>query len=79
MSPDDFQDLFVEARLCIEDAQESQETTYFAEDLDAAQEAVDEAVAAFKARVAGDAPPSEINFMKADSRASMTKVAPTEE
>mmetsp|Transcript_28378 Transcript_28378/g.66624 ORF Transcript_28378/g.66624 Transcript_28378/m.66624 type:complete len:97 (-) Transcript_28378:96-386(-) len=45
---DDFQDLFVEARLNIEDAQESQETTYFAEDLDAAQEAVDEAVAAFK-------------------------------
>uniref|UniRef100_A0A7S0FJV1 Uncharacterized protein n=1 Tax=Minutocellus polymorphus TaxID=265543 RepID=A0A7S0FJV1_9STRA len=45
---DEFQDLFVEARLCIEDAQESQETTYFAEDLDAAQEAVDEAVAAFK-------------------------------
>mmetsp|Transcript_8571 Transcript_8571/g.17437 ORF Transcript_8571/g.17437 Transcript_8571/m.17437 type:complete len:115 (-) Transcript_8571:1897-2241(-) len=49
---DDFQDLFVEARLCIEDAQESQETTYFAEDLDAAQEAVDEAVKAFNEVVA---------------------------
>lgn len=49
---DEFQDLFVEARLCIEDAQESQETTYFAEDLDAAQEAVDEAVRAFDQIVA---------------------------
>jgi len=49
--PDEFQDQFVEARLCIEDAQESQETTYFAEDLDAAQEAVDEAVSAFESVV----------------------------
>jgi len=47
--------------------------------IDKADWEVIEAVAAFKARVAGDAPPSEINFMKADSRASMTKVAPTEE
>ena len=47
--------------------------------LDASDFEVIEAVAAFKARVAGDAPPSEINFMKAESRASMTKVAPTDE
>ena len=35
---DDFQDLFVEARLCIEDAVESQETTYFDEEAEAAKE-----------------------------------------
>ena len=39
---DDFQDLFVEARMCIEDAVESQETTYFDEEAEAAKEAVDE-------------------------------------
>ena len=47
---DDFQDLFVEARMCIEDAQESQETTYFDEEADAAKEAVDEAVKCFEVR-----------------------------
>ena len=46
--------------------------------LDASDFEVIEAVAAFKARVAGDAPPSEINFMKAESRI-FSKVAPTEE
>ena len=46
--------------------------------LDASDFEVIEAVAAFKARVAGDAPPSEINFMKAESRV-FSKVAPTEE
>eukprot|EP00548_Thalassiothrix_antarctica_P000440 CAMPEP_0194132454 /NCGR_PEP_ID=MMETSP0152-20130528/2925_1 /TAXON_ID=1049557 /ORGANISM="Thalassiothrix antarctica, Strain L6-D1" /LENGTH=96 /DNA_ID=CAMNT_0038827517 /DNA_START=176 /DNA_END=466 /DNA_ORIENTATION=+ len=44
---DDFQDLFSEARLDMEDARDSDGTTYFAEDLDAAQESVDTAVAAF--------------------------------
>jgi len=44
---DNFQDLFVEARLCIEDARDSAETTYFDEEVDTAQVAVDEAMAAF--------------------------------
>jgi uncharacterized protein (DUF2164 family) len=45
---DDFQELFVEARLSIEDATDSLGTTYYEEDADAAIEAVDEAVAAFE-------------------------------
>ena len=45
---DDFQDLFVEARLSIEDATDSVGTTYYEEDTDAAVEAVDEAVKAFQ-------------------------------
>lgn len=45
---DGFQDLFVEARLCIEDATESAGTSYFEEDAQAATEAVNEAVAAFE-------------------------------
>mmetsp|Transcript_105395 Transcript_105395/g.157780 ORF Transcript_105395/g.157780 Transcript_105395/m.157780 type:complete len:175 (-) Transcript_105395:160-684(-) len=45
---DGFQDLFVEARLCIEDVDESIGTKYFDEDAEAAQEAVNEAVAAFE-------------------------------
>ena len=44
---DDFQDLFVEARLCIDDASDSAETTYFDEDVAAATEAVDEAVSCY--------------------------------
>ena len=44
---DDFQDLFVEARLCIEDCQDSAGTTYYEEDADAARQAVQEAVQAF--------------------------------
>eukprot|EP00977_Amphora_coffeiformis_P016852 scaffold5337_cov167-Amphora_coffeaeformis.AAC.8 len=49
---DAFQDLFVEARLCIEDVNESAGTKYFEEDIEAATEAVNEAVAAFEALVA---------------------------
>ena len=44
---DEFQDLFVEARLCIEDVNESAGTKYFDDDAEEAQRAVDEAVAAF--------------------------------
>ncbi|GMH80355.1 hypothetical protein TrLO_g5517 [Triparma laevis f. longispina] len=49
---DDFQDLFVEARMCIEDATDSMETTYFDEEAEAAKEAVDEAVKQFEGIVA---------------------------
>lgn len=45
---DEFQDLFVEARLCIEDVVESEGTKYFDEDAEAAQEAVGEAVESFE-------------------------------
>eukprot|EP00519_Triparma_laevis_P002586 CAMPEP_0182508088 /NCGR_PEP_ID=MMETSP1321-20130603/24358_1 /TAXON_ID=91990 /ORGANISM="Bolidomonas sp., Strain RCC1657" /LENGTH=93 /DNA_ID=CAMNT_0024714111 /DNA_START=180 /DNA_END=461 /DNA_ORIENTATION=+ len=45
---EEFQDLFVEARLCIEDANDSMETTYFDEEAEAAKEAVDEAVKMFE-------------------------------
>jgi hypothetical protein len=45
---DAFQELFVEARMCIEDVDESAGTKYFDEDAEAAQEAVDEAVGAFQ-------------------------------
>ena len=45
---DDFQELFVEARLCIEDVNDSVGTTYYEEDVDEAIKAVDEAVTAFK-------------------------------
>ena len=44
---DDFQELFVEARLCIEDVNDSAGTKYFEEDLEEATRAVDEAVQAF--------------------------------
>ena len=44
---DEFQDLFVEARLCIEDVNDSAGTKYFEEDLEEATRAVDEAVQAF--------------------------------
>uniref|UniRef100_A0A7S4JN07 Uncharacterized protein n=1 Tax=Odontella aurita TaxID=265563 RepID=A0A7S4JN07_9STRA len=44
---DEFQDLFVEARLSIEDCADSADTTYFDEEAEAAKEAVDEAVSAF--------------------------------
>lgn len=44
---DNFQDLFVEARLCIEDARDSADTTYFDEEVDTAQVAVDEAMTVF--------------------------------
>lgn len=45
---DEFQDLFVEARMCIEDVNESAGTKYFDEDAEAAKEAVKEAVDAFE-------------------------------
>lgn len=44
-----FQDLFVEARLCIEDVVDAAETTYFDDDVATARGAVDAAVAAFDA------------------------------
>ena len=37
---EEFQDLFVEARYCIEDCQDAAETTYFDEEAEAAKEAV---------------------------------------
>lgn len=49
---DAFQDLFVEARLSIEDCTDSAGTKYFDEEAEAAQEAVDEAVGAFKTLIA---------------------------
>jgi len=45
---DEFQDLFVEARLTIEDCTDAAGTNYFDEEAEAAQEAVDEAVEAFE-------------------------------
>lgn len=48
---DVFQDLFVEARLSIEDCNDAAETTYFDEEADAAKEAVDEAVQSFQALI----------------------------
>ena len=44
---DNFQDLFVEARLCIEDARDSADTTYFDEEAEVAKDAVDGAMSAF--------------------------------
>eukprot|EP00592_Proboscia_alata_P009806 CAMPEP_0194360050 /NCGR_PEP_ID=MMETSP0174-20130528/7368_1 /TAXON_ID=216777 /ORGANISM="Proboscia alata, Strain PI-D3" /LENGTH=114 /DNA_ID=CAMNT_0039131327 /DNA_START=188 /DNA_END=532 /DNA_ORIENTATION=+ len=44
---DDFQDLFTEARLCIEDAEDAMETTYFDEEAETAKEAVNTACAAY--------------------------------
>lgn len=44
----DFQDLFSEARLCIDDARDSAETTYYDEEAEAAKEAVDAAVKDFE-------------------------------
>ena len=45
----EFQNLFVEARLCVEDARESLDTTYYEEDLEVAKEATEAATSAFKA------------------------------
>jgi len=55
---DAFQELFVEARMSIEDCSESAETTYFDEDAEAAREAVDEAVQAFE-RIIADIPDAD--------------------
>lgn len=43
----EFQDLFVEARLCMQDTQDSLDTTYFEEDLADAKVAVQAAVDAY--------------------------------
>lgn len=45
---DAFQDLFVEARLTIEDCNDASNTKYFDEEADAAKEAVEEAVKVFQ-------------------------------
>lgn len=58
---DDFQDLFVEARLCIEDVNESAGTKYFDEDAKTAQEAVQTAVDAFAQLIADIDDPNEKN------------------
>ncbi|OLQ14488.1 hypothetical protein AK812_SmicGene1426 [Symbiodinium microadriaticum] len=43
-----FQDLFAEARLCLDDARESEGTTYFKDDIKEAEEAVDNATKAYE-------------------------------
>lgn len=49
---DEFQDLFVEARLCIEDLNESIGTKYFDADAEEATESVNEAVTTFEQLIA---------------------------
>ena len=44
---DEFQELFVEARYCIEDATDAADSTYFDEEAQTAKEAVDKAVETF--------------------------------
>ena len=44
---EEFQELFVEARYCIEDCTDAADSTYFDEEAQSAQEAVDKAVSAF--------------------------------
>ena len=44
---EEFQELFVEARYCIEDANDAADSTYFDEEAQSAKEAVDKAVTAF--------------------------------
>lgn len=58
---DEFQDLFVEARLCIEDVTESEGTKYFDDDAEAAQEAVQAAVDAFEQLIQDIEDPNEKN------------------
>ncbi|CAE7231620.1 unnamed protein product, partial [Symbiodinium pilosum] len=43
-----FQDLFAEARLCLDDARESEGTTYFKDDIKEAEEAVENATKAYE-------------------------------
>lgn len=50
---DAFQELFVEARLAIEDCKDAANTKYFDEEADAAKEAVEQAVEEFS-RLVGD-------------------------
>jgi Mg2+/Co2+ transporter CorC len=45
----EFQDLFVEARMCIDDLNDSVGTTYYDEDAEEAREAVETAVGNFQA------------------------------
>merc|ERR1712216_764883 len=45
---DVFQDLFTEARMCIEDCQDAAETTYFDEEAETAREAVQAAIDNFE-------------------------------
>lgn len=58
---DEFQNLFVEARLCIEDVNESEGTKYFDEDAEAAKEAVEEAIQAFEQLIQDIEDPQEKN------------------
>ncbi len=58
---DSFQNLFVEARLCIEDVNESAGTKYFDEDAEAAQEAVQEAIESFEQLIQDIEDPNEKN------------------
>jgi len=58
---DEFQDLFVEARLCIEDVNESAGTQYFDEDAQAAREAVQEVLDAFEKILASTPDANEKN------------------
>ena len=44
---EEFQELFIEARYCIEDCNDAADSTYFDEEAQSAQEAVDKAVSAF--------------------------------
>ena len=44
---EEFQELFIEARYCIEDCTDAADSTYFDEEAQSAQEAVDKAVASF--------------------------------
>mmetsp|Transcript_21868 Transcript_21868/g.52029 ORF Transcript_21868/g.52029 Transcript_21868/m.52029 type:complete len:199 (-) Transcript_21868:170-766(-) len=48
----EFQDLFVEARMCIEDVKDSLGTVYYEDDADDAREAVDAAIQHFQALLA---------------------------
>ena len=43
----EFQDLFSEARMCIEDCEDAKETTYFNDEAESAKEAVEAAVECF--------------------------------
>jgi hypothetical protein len=58
---DEFQNLFVEARLCIEDVHESEGTKYFDEDAQSAKDAVDEAIQAFEQLIQDIDDPNEKN------------------
>jgi len=48
---EEFQEFFVEARYCIEDCTDAADSTYFDEEAQSAQEAVDKAVASFESLI----------------------------